>query len=243
MRWFNKEKRPEVWEVRRRSAARRYRLRPTRSAISVRPPGTIAERLVAAGGRDAEKQQAADAERYQAAIKRALEIAMQISDDSMRDVSVSQIIKLCVQVDHLKTARVLLRTITVGKDEGRFGGRSPEADRSGCRQLRRLAILLRWRRCGLDGAVLNGKVLARVRVEIATVTTTAAANSRICSVMVSSLKNAASAKVTKGCSNCICDTRAMPPIAMPRIPARRTRSIARTARHRAARAMASARCG
>ena len=66
---------------------------------------------MAAGGRDAEKQQAADAERYQAAIKRALEIAMQISDDSMRDVSVSQIIKLCVQVDHLKTARVLLRTI------------------------------------------------------------------------------------------------------------------------------------
>ena len=36
---------------------------------------------------------------------------MQISDDSMRDVSVSQVIKLCVQVDHLKTARVLLRAI------------------------------------------------------------------------------------------------------------------------------------
>jgi hypothetical protein len=36
---------------------------------------------------------------------------MQISDDSMRDVSVSQIIKLCVQVDHLKTARILLRAI------------------------------------------------------------------------------------------------------------------------------------
>jgi len=66
---------------------------------------------VAAGTRDAEKKLAADAERYQAAIKRALEIAMQISDDSMRDVSVSQIIKLCVKVDHLKTARVLLRAI------------------------------------------------------------------------------------------------------------------------------------
>ena len=60
---------------------------------------------------DAEQKRAADAERYQAAIKRALEIAMQISDDSMRDVSVSQIIKLCVQVDRLKTTRVLLRAI------------------------------------------------------------------------------------------------------------------------------------
>ena len=77
----------------------------------MRPPGAIAEKLVAAGTRDAEKKLAADAERYQAAIKRALEIAMQISDNSMRDVSVSQIIRLCVQVDHLKTARILLRTI------------------------------------------------------------------------------------------------------------------------------------
>ena len=44
----------------------------------------------------------------------------------------------------------------------------------------------------MDGAVSSGKVLVRVRVEIATVTTTAAANSRICSVMVSSLKTAQS---------------------------------------------------
>ena len=110
MRWFNKEKQPEVWEV-----ADDQPLGDIAAAHKIRDicasAGTIAERLVAAGGRDAEKQQAADAERYQAAIKRALEIAMQISDDSMRDVSVSQIIKLCVQVDHLKTAMVLLRTI------------------------------------------------------------------------------------------------------------------------------------
>ena len=57
------------------------------------------------------EKESADAERYQAAIKRALEIAMQISDNSMRDVSVSQVIRLCVRVGHLKTARVLLRAI------------------------------------------------------------------------------------------------------------------------------------
>ena len=110
MRWFNKEKQPDVWEV-----ADDQPLGDIAAAHKIRDicasAGTIAERLVAAGGRDAEKNLAADAERYQAAIKRALEIAMQISDDSMRDVSVSQVIKLCVQVDHLKTARVLLRVI------------------------------------------------------------------------------------------------------------------------------------
>jgi len=110
MRWFHSERQPDVWEV-----ADDQPLGDIGAAHKIRDicasAGTIAKRLVAAGGRYAEQKQAADAERYQAAIKRALEIAMQISDDSMRDVSVSQIIKLCVQVDHLKTARVLLRAI------------------------------------------------------------------------------------------------------------------------------------
>ena len=110
MRWIHRERQPEVWEV-----TDDQPLGDIGAAHKIRDicasAGAIAERLVAAGGRDAEKKLAADAERYQAAIKRALEIAMQISDDSMRDVSVSQIIKLCVQVDHLKTARVLLRAI------------------------------------------------------------------------------------------------------------------------------------
>ena len=110
MRWFNKEKQPEVWEV-----ADDQPLGDIAAAHKIRDicasAGAIAEKLVAAGPRDAEKKLAADAERYQAAIKRALEIAMQIADDSMRDVSVSQVIKLCVQLDHLQTARVLLRAI------------------------------------------------------------------------------------------------------------------------------------
>lgn len=110
MRWYHRERQPDVWEV-----ADDQPLGDIGAAHKIRDicasAGTIADRLVAVGGRNADRRQAADAERYQAAIKRALEIAMQIADDSMRDVSVSQIIKLCVQVDHLKTARVLLRAI------------------------------------------------------------------------------------------------------------------------------------
>ena len=110
MRWFHRERQPDVWEV-----ADDQPLGDIGAAHKIRDicasAGAIAERLAAAGGRDAEKKLAADAERYQAAIKRALEIAMQISDDSMRDVSVSQVIRLSVQVDHLKTARILLRAI------------------------------------------------------------------------------------------------------------------------------------
>jgi hypothetical protein len=110
MRWFNKEKQPDVWEVTDDQPLgdidAAHKIRDICAAADA-----IAEKLVAVGARDAEEKLAADAARYQAAIKRALEIAMEISDDSMRDVSVSQMIRLCVKVDHLKTARVLLRAL------------------------------------------------------------------------------------------------------------------------------------
>jgi len=107
MHWFRKTRQPDVWEV-----------------ADPKPPGDIeaAQKIreicasassiageMAADGRRADKT--AETERYQAAIKRALEIAMKISDDAMRDVSVSQIIGLCVTVNHMKTARILVRAI------------------------------------------------------------------------------------------------------------------------------------
>jgi hypothetical protein len=110
MRWFQKTQQPDVWEV-----ADAQPLGDIEAAHRIREicasAATIAEKMTAAGGRGAEKNKAAETERYQAAIKRALEIAMKISDDAMRDVSVGQIIGLCVTVDHMKTARILVRAI------------------------------------------------------------------------------------------------------------------------------------
>jgi methylmalonyl-CoA mutase N-terminal domain/subunit len=124
MRWFNKEKQPDVWEI-----ADDQPLGDIDAAHKIRDictaAGAIADKLVAAGTRDAENKLAVDAARYQAAIKRALEIAMQIADDSMRDVSVSQITRLCVKVDHMKTARVLLRAIRSEKMRAEMVAESP----------------------------------------------------------------------------------------------------------------------
>jgi hypothetical protein len=125
MRWFHRERQPEVWEV-----VDDQPLGDIGAAHKIRDicasAGAIAEKLAVDGARDTEKKQAADAERYQAAIKRALEIAMQISDDSMRDVSVSQIIKLCVQLDHLKTARILFRAIRSEKTRAELVAENPK---------------------------------------------------------------------------------------------------------------------
>ena len=124
MSWFQRDRQPEVWEV-----ADDQPLGDIGAAHKIREicasAAAIAEAMAAAGGRNAEQKRAADAERYQAGIKRAIEIAMQISDDSMRDVSVSQIIRLSVKMDHLKTARVLLRTIRSGKTRAELIAENP----------------------------------------------------------------------------------------------------------------------
>jgi hypothetical protein len=124
MSWFRKERQPEVWEV-----ADDQPLGDIGAAHKIREicasAAAIAEAMAAAGGRNAEQKRAAEAERYQAGIKRAIEIAMQIADDSMRDVSISQIIRLSVKMGHLKTARVLLRTIRSDKTRAELTAESP----------------------------------------------------------------------------------------------------------------------
>ncbi len=57
------------------------------------------------------KQQKYEAERYERAARAAMEIAMKISDDLMRDLSLRQIVGLCATANDLKTARILLRAI------------------------------------------------------------------------------------------------------------------------------------
>ena len=50
---------------------------------------------------------------------------MKISDDAMRDVSVSQVIRVCVKADHLKTAKVLLRAIQSDRIRNELVAESP----------------------------------------------------------------------------------------------------------------------
>jgi hypothetical protein len=58
-----------------------------------------------------DKKNKTEAERYERAAKAAMEIAMKISDDLLRDSSVRQIVSLCLTANDLKTARILFRAI------------------------------------------------------------------------------------------------------------------------------------
>lgn len=77
------------------------------AAVVARPvqPAVGNEKPFEAGLRTSE------AERYQRAAKCAMETAMKMKDDLMRDVAVGEIVDLCVKTNDLKTAQILFRAI------------------------------------------------------------------------------------------------------------------------------------
>jgi hypothetical protein len=110
MLWFNKEKRSEIWEepiqwpIGDIEAAHKIR-DICRSAVD------SAAKVGALAGGPVDKKSKYDTERYERAAKVAMEIAIKISDDLLRDSSVRQIVGLCVKANDLRTARILFRAI------------------------------------------------------------------------------------------------------------------------------------
>ncbi len=108
MWWFSKGERKEVWDEEIQwpigdiQAAHRIR------AIC-RSAADSAEKVAGAADRADKKQY--ETERYERAAKAAMQIAIKISDDLLRDSSVRQIVSLCVTANDLRTARILFRAI------------------------------------------------------------------------------------------------------------------------------------
>ena len=110
MRWFGKGKQKEVWEE-----EIRWPLGDLEAANKIRAicnaASQSAEKISGHAGRREDKRNRLEAERYERAAKTAMEIAMKISDDLVRDAAVREIIRLCMMANNLKTAEILLRAI------------------------------------------------------------------------------------------------------------------------------------
>ena len=106
MRWFNKPKPKEIWEepvalpLGDLEAAQRIR------AIC----GAAADSAAKASAPDGKSRQD-EFGRYERAARAAMETAMKIGDDLLRDSAVRRIIDLCVMADDQRTARILFRAI------------------------------------------------------------------------------------------------------------------------------------
>jgi hypothetical protein len=110
MWWFSKGKRKEIWDEEIQwpigdiQAAHKIRDICRSAADSAEKAGSLA-------ARPDDKKNKSEAERYERAAKAAMEIAIRISDDLLRDSSVRQIVSLCVTANDLRTARILFRAI------------------------------------------------------------------------------------------------------------------------------------
>ena len=106
---LNKNKRKEIWDedvqwpIGDIKAANKIR-DICRSAVD------SAEKVAGFADRDTGKNKC-EAERFERAAKIAMEIAIKISDDLLRDSAVRQIVDLCLKANDLKTARILFRAI------------------------------------------------------------------------------------------------------------------------------------
>jgi hypothetical protein len=95
MRWFNKPKPQEIWEE------------PIAWPIGDIEAAHRIREICRAAADIADKKQPSEAERCECAARAAMEIAMKICDDLLRDTAVSQIIDL----DNQRAARILFRAI------------------------------------------------------------------------------------------------------------------------------------
>ena len=116
MRWFGKEKPREAWDEAIQGplgdieAAERIRTICRSAAGSAAVVGGF-EARADKGKKAVQKTFEFESERYQHAAKAAMEIAMKVADELMRDAAVKEIVELCLKADDLKTAKILFRAI------------------------------------------------------------------------------------------------------------------------------------
>jgi len=116
MRWFRKEKPRDIWDdaiewsLGDIEAAERIRDICRSAADSA---DFVGGRAVSADGkkRGAERTHEEDNARYQRAGKAAMEIAMKVSDELMRDAAVKDIVEFCLRANDTRTSLILFRAI------------------------------------------------------------------------------------------------------------------------------------
>ncbi len=110
MLWFGKNERREIWDE-----AIQWPIGDIEAAKKIRDicrsAADSAEKAAGFAGRPDNKKHKYETERYERAAKAAMEIAMKISDELMRDSAVRQIVDLCMKANDVRTARILFRAI------------------------------------------------------------------------------------------------------------------------------------
>ena len=109
MQWFRRARRTEIWDepivgpLGDIEAAKRIREICRSAAESAEKIGVQVDRT--------NKKISREVERYERAARAAMELAMTVSDELLRDAAVRQIVELCLKAGNVTTARTLFRAI------------------------------------------------------------------------------------------------------------------------------------
>lgn len=112
MKWFVREKPQDVWDevvpepLGDIEAADRIRGICEAAATCADAAGRAA-----VGDTQSDERRRRETDRYERAARTAMEIAMKMSDDLMRDDAVHRIVDLCMKANDIKTAQILFRAI------------------------------------------------------------------------------------------------------------------------------------
>jgi hypothetical protein len=114
MWWFNKPRRSEPWDENIQ-----WPIGDIEAAHKIRDicdaAADSAEKAAGFAGRpDNNRKNKYETERYERAAKTAMEIAIKMSDELMRDSAVCRIVNLCMKANDLRTARILFRAVQAG---------------------------------------------------------------------------------------------------------------------------------
>ncbi|SEC75402.1 hypothetical protein [Bradyrhizobium erythrophlei] len=112
MSWFSKAKRKDIWDDPVAQPLGDIEAAQGIRAIC-RDAAGCAEAVSSPDKRSQKKQQI-ERDRYERAAKVAMETAMKISDELVRDSAVREIVDLCMKANNIKTARALFRAIHAG---------------------------------------------------------------------------------------------------------------------------------
>jgi hypothetical protein len=105
LRWFNRPKPKEIWDE-----PVAWPIGDLEAAHRIRDICRAAADSAARAGAPENNRQE-EFQRYERAARAAMETAMKISDDLLRDSAVRQIVDLCLTADDTRTARILFRAI------------------------------------------------------------------------------------------------------------------------------------
>ncbi|OAF14676.1 hypothetical protein AYJ54_42125 [Bradyrhizobium centrolobii] len=106
MKWFATKKQGDIWDE-----AIEGPIGDIEAAERIRAICEAATASAEKVGSSAARSDKPEGERYQRATRAAMEIAMKISDDLMRDDAVRRIVDLCMKANDARTAQILSRAI------------------------------------------------------------------------------------------------------------------------------------